>query len=62
MKSYPATKKNAILPFTGIWMHLEGIMLSEINQRKINTYEITYMCNLKIQQTSEHNTKKQTHR
>ena len=30
-----------------IWMDLEGIMLSEINQRKINTYDITYMCNLK---------------
>ena len=34
-------------------MDLDIILQSEINQRKINTYEITYMCNLKIQQTSE---------
>jgi len=47
MKWYPGTKKNKILPFTAIWMDLEGIILSEINQRKRNTSDITYMCNLK---------------
>ena len=27
-------KKNEILPFATTWMELEGIMLSEISQRK----------------------------
>ena len=30
-------KKNKILPFVTKWMDLEGIMLSEIRQRKTNT-------------------------
>jgi len=30
-------KKNEILPFAPTWMDLEGIILSEINQKKINT-------------------------
>ena len=30
-------KKNEILPFAMKWMELEGIMLSEISQRKRNT-------------------------
>ena len=34
MEYYLAIKKNAILPFTTMWMELEGIMLSEISQRK----------------------------
>ena len=28
-------------------MDLEGIMLNEICQTKTNTYDFTYMCNLK---------------
>ena len=36
MEYYPAKRKNEILPFVTIWMNLEGIMLSEISQRKIN--------------------------
>ena len=32
-----AIKKNKILPFVSAWMDLEGIMLSEISQRKTNT-------------------------
>ena len=31
---YSAIKKNEVLPFTTIWMELEGFMLSEISQRK----------------------------
>ena len=31
-----ATKKSEILPFTTKWMDLEGVMLSEISQRKTN--------------------------
>ena len=33
---YSATKKNDVLPFATTWMELEGIMLSEISQRKTN--------------------------
>ena len=33
---YSAIKKNEILPFATTWMELEGIMLSEISQRKTN--------------------------
>ena len=34
---YSFMKNNEILPFTIRWMDLEGIMLSEISQRKKNT-------------------------
>lgn len=34
MEYYLAIKKNEILPFATTWMELEGIMLSEIIQRK----------------------------
>jgi len=37
MQYYSAIKKNQILPFATTWVDLEGIMLSEINQRKTNT-------------------------
>ena len=36
MDYYSAIKKNEILPFANMWMELEGIMLSEISQRKTN--------------------------
>ena len=36
MEYYSGIKKNEILPFTTTWMELEGIMLSEISQRKTN--------------------------
>ena len=32
-----AIKKNEVLPIAAKWMDLEGIMLSEISQRKTNT-------------------------
>ena len=34
MEYYSAIKKKVILPFAATWMELEGIMLSEISQRK----------------------------
>ena len=37
MEYYSAIKKNAILPFATMWMELEGIMLSDISQRKTQT-------------------------
>ena len=32
-----AIKKNEVLPFVTTWRDLEGIMLSEISQRKANS-------------------------
>ena len=40
-------KKNEIMPFAATCMDLEVIILSEVSQRQIS-YDITYMCNLKI--------------
>ena len=37
-----SNKKNEILPFSTTWMDLEGIMLSEISQRK-TLYVTTYV-------------------
>ena len=34
MEYHSAIKMNEILPFATTWMELEGIMLSEISQRK----------------------------
>ena len=42
MEYYLEMKKNEILPFATTWMELEGIMLSEISQRKIS-YVFTHM-------------------
>ena len=36
MECYSAIKKNEMLPFATTRMELEGIMLSEISQRKTN--------------------------
>ena len=41
MECYSAIKKNEILPFATMWTELEGIMLSEISQRKIS-YDFTH--------------------
>ena len=37
MRYYSAIKKNEISQFSATWMDMEGIMLSEISQRKTNT-------------------------
>ena len=34
MEYYLAMRQNEILPFAATWMELEGIMLSELSQRK----------------------------
>lgn len=43
-----SNKENEILPLATAWMNLEGIILSEINQRKRDKksylpYDFTYM-------------------
>ena len=40
-------QKIEILLFAATWIDLEDIMLSEISQRKIILYNVTYMWNLK---------------
>ena len=65
MECYSAIKKNEILPFAITWMDLEGILLSEINQKEWYILDdFTYVCNLK-NKTNENNNKKaqkQSHR
>ena len=36
MQYYSAIKKKENLPFATTWMELDGVMLSEISQRKTN--------------------------
>ena len=36
MEYYSAIEKNEITPFAAIWMNLETITLSEVNQTKTN--------------------------
>ena len=43
--------KNDILPFITMWMNMEGIMLSEMSQRKIKLYVVTSIWNLKNKTT-----------
>ena len=47
MEYYSAIRKNEIMPFAPTWMDLEIIILSEVSQTKINTYDIASMWNLK---------------
>ena len=46
LKYYSAIKEE-ILPFTITWMDFEGIVPSEICQRKTKLYDLTYKWNLK---------------
>ena len=41
MEYYLVIKKNEILPFTTMWMELEGIMLSEISQSEKDKNRMT---------------------
>ena len=48
MEYYSAIKNNKILPFAPTWMRaFEGIMLSKISQTEKDTYNFSYMWNLK---------------
>ena len=44
-------------PFIAAWMDLDSTMLREMSVRERQIYDITYMWNLKLQQTSEYNKK-----
>ena len=44
---YLAMRKDEILPFATVWMELEGIMQSEINQPEEYIYVFTHMWNLR---------------
>ena len=37
MDYYSAVKKSEILPVAATWMDMEGVMLSEVSQRKTDT-------------------------
>jgi hypothetical protein len=44
---YSATKKNEILSFSGKWMELENIILSEISKaRKAKTHMFSLKCRI----------------
>ena len=42
MECYSAIKKNEIMPFAAIWMDLEIVILSDINQTKTNIWYCLY--------------------
>ena len=46
-------KKKKFTLFTAKWIDLEHITLSEVSQRKKISYDITYMSNLKKNDTNE---------
>ena len=47
MEYYSAIKKNEIMPFAATWMHLEIIILSEINQKEKDKYHlISLICGI----------------
>ena len=47
MEYYSAIKKNEIMPSAATWMHLEGIMLSDISQtEKDKYYMISLICGI----------------
>ena len=57
MEYYLAIKRNEILPFATTWEELEGIMLSEISQRKTKSHDFTHMRPLR-DKTDEHKGRK----
>ena len=48
LEYYPDVKKDEILPFTTMWMELEGIMLGKLGQsEKDNNHMILLIWNLR---------------
>ena len=53
MEYYLAIKKNEIVLFAVIWIDLEGIMLSEINQTEKDKYSLmSLMCGTEKNRTN----------
>jgi hypothetical protein len=49
MEFYAAMKKNEILSFTGKWIELENIILSEVSQaQKAKDYVFSHMWNIDL--------------
>jgi hypothetical protein len=47
MEFYSATKKNEVFSFTGKWMELESIILSEVSQaQKVKCHTFSLICGL----------------
>ena len=47
MEYYSAIKKNKIMPFAAIWMQLEVIILSEVDQKEKDKYHmISLICGI----------------
>ena len=44
MEYYLAMRKNEIWPFAAMWMELDGIILSGINQRRTDTTMFSLIC------------------
>ena len=53
MEYYIATKKDVIFPLQQQWIDLEGIMLSEISQKKAIQFNFTYIWDLKNKQMNK---------
>ena len=49
------------MPLAATWMDLETVILSEVREGQ-PSYDLTYMWNLKRNDTNEHREQKQTHR
>ena len=47
IECYSVTRKKEILSLVTIWVELEGIILSEIRQKKTDMYNTTYIRTLK---------------
>ena len=63
MEYYSVIKRMTFCPFAATWMDLEGIMLSEISQRKSNTISYyLYVESKKYNKLVNKTKKKHTHR
>jgi hypothetical protein len=53
MEYYSAMKKSEILSFTGKWMELENIILSEVSQaQKTKNHMFSFICNIRSRASS----------